>query len=347
MAAGRLHNLLIPHLEDYCMDAINCQSPRGMSQEVFCPWNPLYALLPLLAVGSDLVDDSLIANLTTFLSHRGCQGGFSGFPQDNLHVVTGYAAISAIACLGTEAAYSLIDRPALYDTLISFKLPSGAFRTSRDQESDIRSTYCALLIAYMTNMLTPEITRNCREFFRSCCNYDGGYSPNPGVESHGGFVHCAVGGLKILGHLNDLDFDRLIPWIALRQMSFGGGFCGRPHKLIDTCYSWWIGSAARIICDHLNIPPFWDESAVATFLLEMAQDRDGGMTANPPINRDPFHTLYGIAGLAVCGGRETRLEDGMKLEEMDTLIPCPKERAEKMRAWFAERPFNPCDETFA
>jgi protein farnesyltransferase subunit beta len=314
-----------------------------MSQEGFTPWNALYALSPLRAVNSPEITDELLAQLTTFLSHRRCHGGFSGFSHDNIHLITLYAAIAAIANIGTQAAYELIDRNALYKAIMALKLPNGSFMTSLGQESDARSTFSALLAGHMTNILTPDFTSGCREYINSCSNYDGGFSPNPGLESHGGYVHCAVGALKILGCLDDLNFDKIIAWIAFRQMSFGGGFCGRPNKLIDSCYSWWVGVAARIIADHLGIPPFWNEEAMATFLLEFAQCADGGFCPRPPDPRDRFHSMYALAGLAVCGGRETGSDEGLTIAEMDPLIPCPKDKAEEMRAWFGARPFEPTE----
>jgi protein farnesyltransferase subunit beta len=160
------------------------------------------------------------------------------------------------------------------------------------------------------------------------------------MESHGGYVHCGVGIMKILGRLDDLNLPKLVRWIATRQSEFSGGFCGRAEKLVDSCYTWWIGSAARIIADHLGIPPFWNEGAIADFVLRICQESTGGFTSRQPLSLDPFHTLYSLAGLCVCGGGETG-DVEKKLRKVDELVACPKELADRMREYFKQRPFTP------
>jgi len=189
-------------------------------------------------------------------------------------------------------------------------------------------------------MLTPEIAANVAEFVLSCRGYDGGLSPRPNLESHGGYVHCGVGIMQMLGRLDDLNLNQLMRWIAMRQSEFSGGLNGRPNKLVDSCYSWWIGTAARIIQKHLGIEPFWNERAMATFLLQVVQSDKGGLAPRPPARRDPFHTMYGLAGLQLLGGGETGAE-GIAFPEVDTLLPCTAELAAKMRRYFLERPFVP------
>jgi protein farnesyltransferase subunit beta len=125
-------------------------------------------------------------------------------------------------------------------------------------EHDVRSTFSAILIASVRNVRTAAITEGVAEHVRSCQSYDGAIAPRPGLASHGGRVHCGVDTMKLLGRLDELDLPKLARWIATRQLEFSG-FCGRAHKLVDCCSTWWIGSAARIIADHLEITPFWNE----------------------------------------------------------------------------------------
>jgi protein farnesyltransferase subunit beta len=120
--------------------------------------------------------------------------------------VTVYASIAAIANIGTEPAYSLLDRNTLHKSLMALKVPNGSFSTCLGQESGVCPTFCALLVAHMTNMLTLKLACGCHEYIRRCRNHEGGFSPNPGLESPGGYA------------------------IAFRQMAFGGGFCGRPNN---------------------------------------------------------------------------------------------------------------------
>jgi prenyltransferase beta subunit len=87
-----------------------------------------------------------------------------------------------------------------------------------------------------------------------------------------------------------------------------------------------------MITDHLAIPPFWNEAAMANFFLLVAQGKDGRFTSRPPAARDMFHTLYAMAGLGVVGGKEAG-NPVFVLPDMDTLVQC-------MRANFLERPFT-------
>src|ERR1700712_4717476 len=38
-----------------------------------------------------------------------------------------------------------------------------------------------------------------------------------------------------------LDVPRLVSWLSARQYSPEGGFSGRTNKLVDGCYSHWVG----------------------------------------------------------------------------------------------------------
>lgn len=41
----------------------------------------------------------------------------------------------------------------------------------------------------------------------------------------------------------------MLNWLVNRQMSKEGGFQGRTNKLVDNCYSFWIGASFRLLCD--------------------------------------------------------------------------------------------------
>jgi geranylgeranyl transferase type-2 subunit beta len=98
-------------------------------------------------------------------------------------------------------------------------------------------------------------------------NFDGGFGSKPGSESHAGLIYCCVGllsitGMQIIllcfrriecylskyfpGHLHLIDVDRLGWWLCERQLP-SGGLNGRPEKLPDVCYSWWVLSALTIL----------------------------------------------------------------------------------------------------
>ncbi|KAM7484840.1 hypothetical protein LguiA_000849 [Lonicera macranthoides] len=52
-------------------------------------------------------------------------------------------------------------------------------------------------------------------------------------------VFCCVGALAITGSLHHVDKDLFGWWLCERQVK-SGGLNGRPEKLPDVCYSWWV-----------------------------------------------------------------------------------------------------------
>ena len=85
-----------------------------------------------------------------------------------------------------------------------------------------------------------------RDFILSCQNIDGAFGGMPGAESHAAYVFTCIGVLKMLGNLDLVDKDKLGLWLSRRQCP-SGGFNGRPEKLPDVCYSWWILSSCYMI----------------------------------------------------------------------------------------------------
>lgn len=44
-----------------------------------------------------------------------------------------------------------------------------------------------------------------------------------------------------------LDIPRLVSWLSYRQYAPEGGFSGRTNKLVDGCYSHWVGGCFPLI----------------------------------------------------------------------------------------------------
>lgn len=83
-------------------------------------------------------------------------------------------------------------------------------------------------------------------FIQSCENLDGSYGRMPGAESHAGQVYTCVGALSIARRLDLANTDRLAAWLSERQLP-NGGLNGRPEKLEDVCYSWWVLTSLAMI----------------------------------------------------------------------------------------------------
>lgn len=265
-------------------------------------------------------------------------GGYSSSPQQRGHGVLSYVAINTIALAEN---YDSIDRKSLYNFFMSLKQPDGSFESEIGCEADSRSTYCVISVASLLNMLTPELINGVAEFILSCQNYDGGFGPIPGVESHGGYGFCSIAALDLLGRLDELNVNAAIQWCALRQMPFSGGFNGRPNKLVDTCYTWWVGSMCRILADHVGIESFWNEEALSSYVLCICQSlgNQGGVFDKPGKKPDMFHTMYSLTGLSATCRKFVKETTGFEFEEMDARYAIPKKHAIKMKEHFANQPF--------
>jgi geranylgeranyl transferase type-2 subunit beta len=96
--------------------------------------------------------------------------------------------------------------------------------------------------------------------------------------------------------LSVVDTGLLSWWLSERQLP-EGGLNGRPEKLADVCYSWWVLSSLSI----LHRLHYVAAQPLISFILE-AQDADGGGIADRPGDlADPFHTYFGIAALSLLG----------------------------------------------
>lgn len=84
------------------------------------------------------------------------------------------------------------------------------------------------------------------DFVMSCCNADGGFGSKPNAESHAGLIYCCVAFLSVTHHLHRVDSEKLCWWLCERQLP-SGGLNGRPEKLPDVCYSWWVLASLTIM----------------------------------------------------------------------------------------------------
>ena len=188
-------------------------------------------------------------SLDTNLGRRvGWYGGYGGGPQQMPHGAPTYAAVLALCTIGTSEALETINRKAIYHQFLNLKDPSsGGFRIHTDGEVDSRGTYTVLAISRLLNLLTPQLIDGVGHFLLSCQSYEGGFGGEPGNEAHGGYNFCALAGLLILGMANQCDIDSQERWLLQRQVKLEGGFQGRTNKLVDSCYSYWQGTAIALV----------------------------------------------------------------------------------------------------
>lgn len=150
---------------------------------------------------------------------------------------------------------------------------------------EYRGTYCLLVVATLLDIITPELVHNVDKFIAGCQTYEGGFAcasfpfghfRAAQAEAHGGYTSCAINshfllssirpsrssppsedpkrGIDTVSSLEDsfpaaIDTEAALRWSAMQQCEAieGGGFRGRSNKLVDGCYSWWVGGGIPVL----------------------------------------------------------------------------------------------------
>ncbi|KAF8966774.1 terpenoid cyclases/protein prenyltransferase alpha-alpha toroid [Flammula alnicola] len=203
-------------------------------------------------------------------------GGFGAHPDHDAHLLS---TTSAIQILVMQDALDRLDVDRVVKFIVSLQQPSGVFSGDSFGEVDTRFLYCAVNALSLLGRLDALDKEKAVRYIERCRNYDGGFGSSVGAESHAAQVFVCVAALAILDRLDVVDVDTLAWWLSERQLP-NGGLNGRPEKLEDVCYSFWVLSALSI----LN------------------KDTEGGGIADRPGDMvDVFHTLFGVAGLSILG----------------------------------------------
>lgn len=91
-------------------------------------------------------------------------------------------------------------------------------------------------------------------------------------------------------------------WLHRRQKS-SGGFNGRPEKLEDVCYSWWVlGSLDTLKFYFEDSGGVLDKTNAVGFVKSCQDSITGGLGPRPGVKPDIFHTLFGLLGMLLAQG---------------------------------------------
>ncbi|KAG7283042.1 hypothetical protein CRUP_012935, partial [Coryphaenoides rupestris] len=245
------------------------------------PWL-CYWILHSLELLEEPIPAAVASDVCQFLAR--CQsptGGFAGGPRQHAHLAPTYAAVNALCIIGTEEAYSVIDR----------------------------SAYCAASVASLTNILTPRLFDDTPGWILRCQNWEGGLGGVPGLEAHGGYTFCGTAAMVILGKEHMLDLKALLRWTVSRQMRYEGGFQGRCNKLVDGCYSFWQAGLLPLLHraffrdgeSELSLQRWmFEQQALQEYILLCCQNPAGGLVDKPGKSRDFYHTCYCLSGLSIA-----------------------------------------------
>ncbi|KAG0670590.1 CAAX farnesyltransferase (FTase) subunit beta [Maudiozyma exigua] len=255
-----------------------------------------------------MIDPSLLTNeikrkivRKLFLMSKD-NGPFGGGESQLPHIASTYAAINALAlCDNIDNCWNKINRDAIYKWLLSLKQPDGSFTTCNPiGERDTRGVYCALSIASLLNIMSDELTEGVVEYLQQCQTYEGGFGATRlGDEAHGGYTFCATASLVIMNKLNSIDIEKLMEWCAARQCTEEMGLCGRSNKLVDGCYSFWVGGTAAML-EANDYHGCLKKEALRKYILNCCQSKTGiALRDKPGKNGDFYHTNYVLLGLSI------------------------------------------------
>ncbi|KAJ5923488.1 hypothetical protein N7454_008733 [Penicillium verhagenii] len=278
------------------------------------------------------------------------------------------------------------------------KQADGSFRVCEGGERDVRGGYCVMAILSLLD-LPVELPPNCEarqaglqnltdglaQYMSRCQTYEGGISGSPGVEAHGAYAYCALACLALLGPPEEtitrhMNVPMLLAWLSARQYAPEGGFSGRTNKLVDGCYSHWVGGCWPLLQSALdgkpqsNGPPattvghLFSREGLSRYILGCCQAHTGGLRDKPGKHPDAYHTCYVLAGLSAMQHNHYRTdssctsspmsssafswrsnpiregnvyERGDRLETLHPLFGIPHRNADTLRLWCEARPIQP------
>ena len=291
------------------------------------PWLFYWSLAGLSFLGQDVSHyrERLIETLRPLQNPT---GGFGGGHGQFSHCACTYASLLALAAVD---GLDMVDRKAMWHFMGSVKRSDGGFSMAFGAEEDIRGAYCAMTAISLLNLpveLPPDASAReagletfldgLGEWIGRCQTFEGGIAGAPTNESHGAYAFCALACLSILDapHISVpkfLDVPALISCLAGIQTTPEGGFAGRANKLVDACYSHWVGGCWSILGATLagassseshwqQSQDLWNREGLICYLLCCCQQpgKRGGMRDKPSARPDAYHTCYSLSGLSAA-----------------------------------------------
>ena len=188
-------------------------------------------------------------------------------------------------------------------------------------EKDVRGAYCSMTIHTLLHLplaLPPSsparaagletFTSNLGSWFTRCQTYEGGLGGAPDNEAHGAYAFCVLACLCLIDDPKNslpqyLNTNTLTRWLVDRQGGPEGGLSGRTNKLVDACYSHWVGGCWSLLESALSIPStqsLWSREGLIRYTLCCSQNKKGGLRDKPSTRPDGYHTNYSLAGLSAA-----------------------------------------------
>lgn len=310
---------------EYCLDGLQSLSKYYSNLDCSRTWICYWILNSLLLLNAEaFITEQMKSDIIHFIKKCQCiNGGFSGGPQQSSHIASSFGAVMTLIMIGNETSFSTIDRLSFYKFLMRNKQKDGSFSVNFGGEIDIRGVYCGLACAAILNILDKKLCSKTLIWLSNCQTYEGGFSQEPNDESHGGYAYCGIAAIIIiLTHFPgfyyemNVNVENLIRWQVFKQMQFEGGFCGRTNKLVDSCYSFWVGAVfpmidiLKSICQCFDIQKLssLDSKSKENEMVEGKNDNFGDLlekkieiTIEMNENNCLFHSLQLQKYILICG----------------------------------------------
>lgn len=241
------------------------------------------------------------------------KGAFAAFPRHDAHVLTTLSALQILLIYDAMDMLHHTRRDRIVQFVLGLRQSDGSFAGDEFGEIDTRFVFASLYILTILGKMSTEVASGAEAFILRCKNFDGGFGMFPGAESHAAQVYTCVGALALCDSLHLVD-AQTPSWLSERQVAGSGGFNGRPEKLPDVCYSWWVLLSLSV----LGKADWIDFHALESFILQ-CQDPDAGGFADRPDNKtDVYHTCFAIAGLALM------FPEKYNLKKVDPVLCLPQ-----------------------
>jgi len=232
---------------------------------------------------------------------------------DGGHLAMTYAALATLLILGDDLGR--VDKVSILEGMRKLQQADGSFIASVEaDECDMRFVFCASTICYILDDWSGMDVDKATDFIVKSVNFDGSIAQGPGLESHGGSTYCGLASLALMGRLETALTQKqrrnILRWCVFRLHQ---GFQGRPNKRDDTCYSFWVSAAIRLLCNDLENDLQGQKAVTASFgklcakshkfVLNTQDSIVGGMAKWPSnaTSPDPLHTYMGLSGMALFG----------------------------------------------
>ena len=176
-------------------------------------------------------------------------------------------------------------------------------------------------MGYLSTFLAVRLVLNSHllrtNFVSAGQTFEGGVSGAPQTEAHGAYAFCVLACLCILGSPHEmipkyrhlllpkrgrsliikryLNLPLLMSWLSSRQYAPEGGFSGRTNKLVDGCYSHWVGGCWPLVEAALSGPEtstststtkpktwnLFSKEGLVRYIMSCCQEDGGGLRDKP------------------------------------------------------------------